>query len=462
MLTDKEQEEIRRKLLGLEEAPPADGWSKISAQVQPKRPPQWKWWVVSAALLLLLATTGIYYLEKEKTGADLSGTGDSTEPLEVATSVENTGSDKESKLGFSISSSKKSEAGIALPNPHKTTRSSEPTDRIEKKRQISEATPGTGRVEAYIPVQKQPQNSEFENKTIVVATAEVIDENENDIIDKMPGVKPVVVTSEEFVLLASLDSVKLNVGAAQMTTRAEADTSTSGKKKEWFIGSTFASRYAFRSFTPTGADEIYITNLNTRNQLDPERLGFEFGVNIGKSLKPNLFLETHLSLVQLQENVSYSFTTGKVDTLLKSVSSDGKVLVKPVLSESERQLKSSFTYGGMRMGVTYYFLQRAQSRLNLTVAGGVNVLLKGRTKEYVDGELAQTIVFPTEQNPLEQTNYNLLLGLGYNVAVLDKYELMLMPNLNYFLASTYQKREPFGLKPYSFGLSMQFSRRFKK
>jgi hypothetical protein len=93
--------------------------------------------------------------------------------------------------------------------------------------------------------------------------------------------------------------------------------------------------------------------------------------------------------------------------------------------------------------------------------GGVNLLVKGRTQEIIDGQESKTVYFPSKENILEQSNYNLLVGAGYSMRVREKYELMLMPTLNYFLGSTFKTREPFGLQPYSLGIHVQLKRRIK-
>ncbi|MBD0260912.1 MAG: hypothetical protein ICV83_34770, partial [Cytophagales bacterium] len=59
MLTEKELEEIRRKLLELGEEPPADGWQSIRARINPRRRRRLRWWLLPLGLLL---TTGAGWL----------------------------------------------------------------------------------------------------------------------------------------------------------------------------------------------------------------------------------------------------------------------------------------------------------------------------------------------------------------------------------------------------------------
>ncbi|MFD2247474.1 hypothetical protein [Pontibacter ruber] len=472
MLTDKEQEEIRRKLLGLEEEPPADGWGRILPEIQPQQKPRLVWWPAAAALLLLLSLVGGYYLLQDKP-ATLVQVSSGKYKQEQAPAVavapsESINTEQHTKQGKETSSG----TGISLPadKPYYSKNSVEkPTQQKEETTDQIEKPVEKGTVAAHDPVNKEqaakpviaaPSEPQDKYDAETLATAVKADRLGTESADALSGVKPELQSNGAFVLPDSVCSTLTESAVAR--TETAADSSAAVEPKEWFIGVTAAPRYAFRSFTPTGTDDIYITKFNNMKKLDPERMGYEFGLNFGKEIRQNLYLETSLSVMQLRENVSYSFTTGKVDTLIKRLASDGSFQATPVYVEGERQLKSSFTYGGLRVGATYFFLEGLQSRLSLTMAGGVNVLVKGHTEEYLNGELNETIVFPSEDNLLEQTNYNLLLGVGYNRRLHDKYELMLMPTLNYFLGSTFSKREPFGLRPYTLGVSFQVRRRLSR
>ncbi|WP_242929197.1 PorT family protein [Pontibacter vulgaris] len=511
MLTDKEQEEIRRKLLGLEEEPPANGWNKIAAEIQPPRRPYRLWWVLIAALLLLVGSVGVLYFVKKPQTPVIATTVNSSEPNSESKSGETAATQKTGKVersDQSIQQLKKSGSNfseVAGKDPEVgTDKASEESQEAQPKN--PEKQPVTGRIpvatlpNAEEPVKlplpliaegKKPRNR-YKSET-GVTTKEIEITNKIAKTEKRESTEPTIASQPDknkgtkaenaetdntnsFELLkgrvTQLDSLhKLSVpdsvsialvpdSAVKVVSIPTVDSVA--KSREWYVGVTFAPRYTFRSFTPAATDDIYITNLNNYEKLDPKRMGYEFGLSAGKQLSKQLYLESSLNVMQLQENVSYAFTTGKVDTLLKSRGDDGSIRVIPVYVKGERQLESTFTYGGIRVGVNYYFLQSTRSRLNLTFAGGANLLLKGRTKEYINGELKETIDFPSEKDLFEQTNYNLLLGAGYNTSLGGNYELMLMPSLNYFLGSTFSKREPFGLKPYTLGLNIQVKRRFIK
>src|SRR5688500_18781700 len=78
--------------------------------------------------------------------------------------------------------------------------------------------------------------------------------------------------------------------------------------KEWTLGVFFSPRYAFRVVTPASSDDIYITGLNQAKPSGADRMGYEAGLSISKSIGRNLYLETSLAFMQLKENLSYNYT----------------------------------------------------------------------------------------------------------------------------------------------------------
>ncbi|MBC5773031.1 hypothetical protein H8S95_03060 [Pontibacter sp. KCTC 32443] len=480
MLTDKEQEEIRRKLLGLEEEPPADGWSRISADIKPANKPRPVWWLLGAALLLLLTTVGVYQLIKKEPGSGSAPLAGKYKQEEVTPGARANNSDQRSISSGSTTG----ETATRIPQPEtpqledqNKIKHSESTKQLTTKEVIKRnEAPAESIVEPAKPTivadykpkpvpmpvavtakkDSVPEDEKYKQESIVAKPANYSDVSDVGLVGNVPEVQnSEAVPFPDSLLLALKPDTSLIKKPA-----SDKETDTLNKHKEWFIDLTFSPRYAFRSFTPTTADDIYITSIKTGTKLDPERMGYEFGLNAGKMVRPKVYLETSLTAMKLRENLAYNFTNGEVDTLIKTRLSDGSYKATPVYVVGERQLKSSFVYGGLRVAVSYFFLESTRSRYNLTFGGGMNLLVKGRTRVYHNGELTETIEFPSDNNLLEQRNYNLLFGAGYNTTLHDKYELMLMPNLNYFLGSTYGEREPFGLRPYTLGLSIQVRRRF--
>ncbi|RNI26843.1 hypothetical protein [Rufibacter latericius] len=487
MLTDKEQEEIRRKLLGLEEEPPLESWSKIAAQIRPPKKRRPLGWFFLAALLLLVVPGGVYYLIQNKPEtsltqvsrnespepgfkAEIPKTAEKQEPL--APTPESRISRRVTPESSNIDTKEQSPVSPEIgQNEPKTPGETQKTRRSRRGVSLPVPVLPGGK----ILVQVHPKDSLPQDRPDTRAPRAAKDVPIATVIAK-DSVKSLETVPAEEQARVTVDSASTSVTAADSlqqpmpidkpeTPVADSAATTAEEKKvkpakPWFFGFTVAPRYSFRSFKPVTADEVYIYNVASRKGMDPERMGYEFGLNLGRMIKRNLYLETSLSLMKLRENVSYSYSSGQIDSVVTTAAPDGTQLLKPYYTVDERQLKSSFVYGGLRVGLTYFFLEKPRSRFNLTVAGGMNLLVKGRTQEYINGEWIETITFPSKENLLEQSNYNLLIGAGYNVMLFNKVELMFMPSLNYFLGSTFKEREPFGLRPYTLGFNLQIRKRF--
>ncbi|WP_207431405.1 hypothetical protein [Sabulibacter ruber] len=484
MLTDKEQEEIRQKLLGLEEEPPLDSWSKISAQIRPARKRRPWGWLFLAALLLLVVPGGVYYVINQTPETQFSETGYKSQPDAGA---ETPGLDKRpAPLATTPTPSHQKDTEVAAEENSTANISQEvPTTESNTKSQLNEPEKPAG-----IPNTRKPGAIAFQTRSGKGKTPVLVSSRDSVTQDKPNQAKPTSERSADKVTTISIDAPVTAVPArdsvekqtqpispvdsAATTPQAakdqeelpakEATEEKTQKKtgKPWYLGVTFAPRYAFRSVKPVQEDDVYISKITSRKGLDMDRMGYEFGLNFGKQVKKNLYLETSLSLMLLRENIAYTYSNGVIDTVLQRMGNDGTIQLTPVYAIGERQLKSSYAYGGLRVGLNYFFLERPRSRFNLTLAGGMNLLVRGRTQEYLDGVWTETIIFPSKNNILEQSNYNFLIGGGYNLRVRNSFELMLMPSLNYFLGSTFKKREPIGLRPYSVGFTIQVRRHFNK
>ncbi|PRY12423.1 hypothetical protein CLV24_108167 [Pontibacter ummariensis] len=496
MLTEKELEEIRRKMLELEEEPPVGSWQSIQAEVRPKQ--KWRsWWFLPLLLLLLVGT---YQLMK--TGPEI---GQVDKSQVASTQIPSA----KRKLKNEKVNGEQPVAPVP-PVPESNIGEQLAQTSVDKKQQVMQQdlqenpalTAG-----ASTPYLSTPEHTyggrwpqaEFilELPVISVSITSVADsadmiprgqiskrllpeapilpypdkkkarkhkttktrDTETPAVEKTGAEVAAVAPAKEKKTKAAAIPEKAVVEEKQQS-KATPQKKQEHSRNEWTAGVYFAPRYAFRKFVPNASDDILITKVSSANQLDPERMGFEFGANYSRVLSPGLFAEGGLSWMQLKENVTYTLTTGEIDTFNVSQTGGRQIVIESKLRTEERQLVSSYAYGGLRLGATYYFMERGNSRLNITVAGGANLLIKGRTKQYSNGVWTETVEFPSVENILEQSNYNLQFGMGYNVSVLENYEVTLMPTINYFLGSTYKEREPLGLKPYSLGLNLQLKRRF--
>jgi hypothetical protein len=534
MLTEKELEEIRRKLLELEEEPPGDGWQSIRARINPRRRRRLLWWLLP--LGLLLTTGGGWLLVKVANRAQPVAArtpGPATNPRAAslpeapapaapgkivpgkpvpvgpgkALSAD-PGKDVPVDPGAALSADRETRP-IVPPPPAKSVAGNRPpsgtgSDRVppstggaDRPGRLSGTEPGVA-PERDRPAFGRPGDRQYRGQPVRAGEARLDRTPKRRPGD--PGVvagtaksraaKPVnrktgaAPRDPEQVsiqpAIAPLRSRPVVPGAWRVNGRQlpfngppvrPADASGQepadekirfrepGKPRVWTVGAFAAPRYSFRRFAPEGSDDVYITRLNNRNASNTQRMGYEIGLSVGRSVTHRLAVRTSLAYTRLNENLSYAYTTGRVDTVLRSLTGDGEILVNPVLQTGERQLISSYAYAGWRAGATWYLAQRGRRRYHLSFDAGANLLVKGRTKTLLNGEWQKTAYFPSRDNLLEQTNYNLQAGIGCSFLAGRGYEFTVMPALNYFLGSTFRGREPFGLRPYSLGVHLQLSRR---
>jgi hypothetical protein len=471
MLTDKELEAIRRKMLELEDEPPVDGWQHIQAEVKPR--PDWPWlkWLLPLLLLLLIGV-GTYQLRKPAPAGEQTQI-PATAPAPLAAEQSVPDSQDSQQPGQPAES-----ARLPLAQP------GSPIGRQVPARALAEETASASTAPrvlakkqakpAVLPVAEQERPDRRVTGIEQVGGEAVLTQQEKSKQEARSGSENVAgkeTALEKVAVVASEaktdEPVQAAIPESPVAEKPKAvepapQEKRAASRNEWTAGVYFAPRYAFRKFIPNATDDLLITKVTSANQLDPERMGFEFGASYSRVIRPRLFGEGSLSWMQLKENVSYTLTAGELEAIDVRETDSRQIVVESTLKTEERQLISSYAYAGLRLGASYYFLERANSRLNLTVAAGANLLVRGRTLRYSNGVWTETIEFPSAENILEQSNYNLQLGVGYNAGLSEKYELTLMPAVNYFLGSTFKEREPLGLKPYSLGLTLQLRRRFNR
>lgn len=545
MLNDKELENIRRKMLELDEEPPVKAWAAIQAEIKPRRRWRFFWWLSCALLVISAISVYFFWDQLPIHTAAPSASAHVPSPIPTVTPA--------GQQNHSTHSTQKDQPTLSINEPEHSLPSAErkpdaegikpdlkkaasPINRISKNNLLSQPNmkapikKGITSEEASIlfteantgKIAREPRNPEkktdynlmpeleekLENNSlprhnlmqgkstkpdIEIAKPEVTTQNQPTNPDKTGSI-PFSESAQEKLntppdrkqaksldfsnttpTTSSLVETPVSTPASDTASVVlEPDTASQAKEtiivtppgskgsKEWTVGLFFSPRYSFRIVTPSSSDDIYIESLTTRPKSGSERMGYELGISVSKAITNRLYLESSLAFMQLKENVAYSYTTGKVDTLLRKGSSDGQqIQLTAVYASGNRQLVSSYAYGGWRLGATYYFWQNHRRRFNITMNGGINLLVKGQTREVINGQESKTINFPSKENILEQTNYNLLIGAGYSLQMMEKYELMLMPTLNYFLGSTFKAREPFGLQPYSLGIHVQIKRRLK-
>ena len=403
MLTDKELEEIRRKLLELEEEPPVNGWKSIKAEVQP---PVTNWrpvWWFGATLLLLLIGTGVYFAsdndnntivpEMTAVRSPLNEVPASKDELQQQYAAQGKGAaqpyegknipeqilpDRQVQAYGSAQAPLVKGAGDSPPGKPGESASRLPSQAQSPEQVIS-------RISVHSP--KAPLDSVNSEKVVdrsqrmyalsgvpdTLAKENIKQINADKLQEQNTAARDSGALSEPYL---ALQPVATDSAASQALDPEKKEKPAKPKKERavlndpsgWAVGAYFSPRYAFRKFSPNGDDAILITRLNTKSQLDPERMGYEAGASISKFVKTNMSLEAGLSLVNLKENVDYTYTSGQVSGSQMRQTADGQIVVEATPVMEERQLLSSYTYGGVRVGVNYFFLQNQRTRLNLTEA----------------------------------------------------------------------------------------------
>lgn len=456
MLNDKELEAIRQKMYAHEETPPSSAWGKIQQDIQYK--PWWKrmpfWWTAVFVSGLLAVAMISDTISEEKGEQYLTQA--SSEKIWKQESQKKPAVQKER---------------LKLPNVQSDSSKAQ-KQAIHPSESIKEAEKGFLAEEARIA--RDEKESLTEISTLVPEQKDMLikwQEHENQV-RPIAGQKPQMhaffkAPKGSLMMLELLTNSK--EGEEGMIDSSEKEfigeelnnsiiPSREGKKGASYVGLHFTPQYTYRFIVPTADDEIYVINIQSGNHSALERRGYSVGLQYGKSITENILLETGISLLSLSQDLTYQYNSGEVDTLVYNLQEDGRVILQPTLTERERTLSSQYAYGSLQLGMQYFFWQNQQRRFNLYLGGGMNLLVKGKTKEYVDGALIRTTRFPSEDNPLEQSNYHLQIGAGYNRKFARRYELNVMPSLSYFLGSTYREREPLGIRSYTVGLKFQLRR----
>jgi hypothetical protein len=235
-----------------------------------------------------------------------------------------------------------------------------------------------------------------------------------------------------------------------------AETGTKEKAEQlklsgiWRLSFSFLPQYLTKSITPVATDEVLVTGAGRSDS--PDRLGWGFAVGGGKAVSPNLYIDAQLSWMQINQDIAFSYATG-VDTLLTVQQPDQTYLVSPVYRVQSREITSRYTYGGLRLGGTYYFWTNRKRRFNLAASAGVHYLLSARVREKVNGEW----VILNNDN-LNTINYSLMAGAGYNLNLNRGWELLINPTYTYFLREVKNNELPYDLNQRSVGLNIMLSR----
>ena len=249
------------------------------------------------------------------------------------------------------------------------------------------------------------------------------------------------------------DSANLKVTAEvdSISMESELGKSAEEPRPAWRINVSIMPQYVNRTIQPLPTDEVFITKAEGKNS--PTRTGLDIGIGVARSLSNSWYLDARLSYNNFSQEITHSYSDGKVDTLIRVKQPDESVRVTPVYHVTNRQIKSEYHYASLSLGTTYYFWSRAKSRFNLSASADMHYLLSSQIKEKVNGQWVSL-----GDNTPNKINYSFTLGAGYNITLYKGLELMIRPSLRYFTSDIKSTELPYKLNQRSVGISFMLSK----
>jgi hypothetical protein len=260
------------------------------------------------------------------------------------------------------------------------------------------------------------------------------------------------------------DSIKFKELTTDTTVLVSTDIQKENEDNEsasssWRMTFALTPQYTTETIKPIANDEVLMIDMSSKNGFYQEQIGLGIALGFGRAISPDFYLDAHLTYHQVKQEVSYSFSTGEVDTLLALQQPDGSIRVSPVYDMHDANITSQYSYGGVRISGTYYFWSRPKRRFNITAGAGIDQLLSSSLEENIDGES-----IPKNGDYLKNPNYNFVIGAGYNIRFRRGWELMINPTMTYYLLKEKSEDSLYNFNQRSYGLNFMLSKTisFKK
>lgn len=472
MLNEKDFTELGKRVHDLEADPPQDGWNKIAVGLKSERGTFTfisRHWKKSLILLipvlgwiafkddLIVSRNASDQLKKEITlkSATFSGQADLAKsnmkgPSDTANeNVPDTPQLYQGVANTDNGSQKQTEgenrapAGLIAAHEHESRKNT--SGKGADGRDVDEASSPTS---ADI-VESEVSTSKLEITRLTTAALSRDTSLINAFRVRGEGTAKIALPKEtlatgESVLGDSLESVTASGGSS---TNQEKQQTPGG----WRTTISFAPDYLVKSVRPVMNDEILITKMEDRKSV--ERIGFTAAFGVGRELRKNFFVDLQAVFSTQHERMSYTYTTGKVDTLIARQEENGSVRVTPVYASMSAEISSRLNYGGIRLGTTYYFWQRGRTRFNVSAAGAANFLLYSNVKENISG-VKGGVARPA--NSMK----TLTLSAGYNIKLGSGWEAQVNPSITYFSRNGNSYQQIHNLNQRSFGVNLTASKFF--
>lgn len=475
-MNDKDFDDIGKRLYDLEADPPKNGWARISPVLNTPTPSGkviWmrkNWW---KPLVLLIPAVSLYIMH--------AGQNVESPKLPSARSTESSIVDRSFKAQAETPSANggANDFNVRQPSTGKQEMKNaiaglarEETP-VKSKALLSEPLTGNvsqqnSNISSYIRKKDEEEKMQATGSTSVKASTtlpvRIVSGERRSAHDEILApiqYAPVDPVSQDMDTASILRSQSKPLVQEPQTTADTASSESLAKINEakqdgqWRLTVSFTPQHVVKAVRPIANDEVLMTGID--NARYPQKIGFGFAVGAGKAITPDFYIDGQLSFMEMQQDIYFSYATGKVDTLLAVQQTDQTVRVKPVYHVDHREITSKYGYGGVRLGGTYYFWSTPRRRFNIAATAGVNYLVSARVKEKINGQWVSL-----NDGNFNKVNYNFMVAAGYNLNLTKGWELLVNPALTYFLRDVKNEELPYKLNQRSFGLVIMLSKSFER
>lgn len=440
-MNDNQFDDIGKRLHDLEADPPKDGWKKISSDLSAgdsSGSHVWlrkNWWKPMFLLIPVLV-----YLPF----SDLTFNPSTLSSTEITNaSVERAITNNENDHKHALAETTETNTGERIVE-EQVENSVEENELIASTKTISKQ-----KDQPKILQEKQRAINQPDDHTVMETNP---GEHENKLTDEV-----IVAPVTEIIDTATLNNnttivIASDPGDTLKASSPDEDEKQPQKSKgSWRMSVAFAPQFVANTVKPLTNDEVFVTEINPVTRAKPT--GYGLAIGVGKSITPNFYLDGQLSFSTFQQTIQYGYSDGTVDTLLTVEQPDKSYRVTPVYAIENREVSSSYNYGGVRLAATYYFWSAPRSRFNLSAALGAHYLLSATVKEKINDEW---VTLSNDQ--LNRMNYSFTAGAGYNIMMGKGWELMINPTLTWFLKEIKSHDVPYSVREEAMGLNFMLSK----